>query len=184
MKHAKKIGALSIAAVLSLSLAVPAVAAEYTVQKGDSLWKIAQEKLGSGYKWNEIYEANKSIIQDPDRIYVGQVLQIPGSSEDTTNPVPPIPSTEPSKPAVETQSQTEKALTLINTFATGDTATARELLDENLLLLYPPGDDYTPNTVSIFYVDFAEDAVYMPLFVKSETMLPEVQQIVLEDEVK
>ena len=59
-----------------------------------------------------------------------------------------------------------------------------ELLDENLLLLYPPEDDYTPNTVSIFYVDFAEDAVYMPLFVKSETMLPEVQQIVLEDEVK
>ena len=59
-----------------------------------------------------------------------------------------------------------------------------ELLDENLLLLYPPGDDYTPNTVSIFYVDFAEDAVYVPLFVKSETMLPEVQQIVLEDEVK
>mgnify|MGYP000755378841 FL=1 len=59
-----------------------------------------------------------------------------------------------------------------------------ELLDENLLLLYPPGDDYTPNTVSIFYVDFAEDAVYTPLFVKSETMLPEVQQIVLEDEVK
>ncbi len=59
-----------------------------------------------------------------------------------------------------------------------------ELLDENLLLLYPPEDGYTPNAVSIFYVDFAEDAVYMPLFVKSETMLPEVQQIVLEDEVK
>ena len=59
-----------------------------------------------------------------------------------------------------------------------------ELLDENLLLLYPPEDGYTPNAVSIFYVDFTEDAVYTPLFVKSETMLPEVQQIVLEDEVK
>lgn len=150
MKHAKKIGALSIAAVLSLSLAVPAVAAESTVQKGDSLWKIAQEKLGSGYKWNEIYEANKSIIQDPDRIYVGQVLQILGSSEDTTNPVPPMPSTEPSKPAVEPQSQTEKALTLINTFATGDTATARELLDENYIqhnLACGTGEDAFVNSV-------------------------------------
>lgn len=61
-----------------------------------------------------------------------------------------------------------------------------ELLDENLLLLYPPEDDsaYTSRDASIFYVDFTEDAVYTPLFVKSETMLPVVQQIVLEDEVK
>ena len=68
MKYAKKIWALSVAAALSLSLAVPAAAAEYSVQKGDSLWKIAKEQLGSGFKWTEIYEANRASVQDPDRI--------------------------------------------------------------------------------------------------------------------
>ena len=97
MKHTKKIGALSMAAVLSLSLAVPAAAADYTVQKGDSLWKIAQEKLGSGYKWNEIYEANKESIQDPNRIYMGQVLHIPDNAEGTTTPTTPVSGAETPK---------------------------------------------------------------------------------------
>ncbi len=63
-----------------------------------------------------------------------------------------------------------------------------ELLDENLLYLYPPENvedyTYTPKDASIFYLDFAEDTVYTPLFVKSETMLPVVQQMKLEDEVE
>ena len=71
MKHIKQIGALSLTAALALSLAGPASAASYTVQKGDSLWKIAQEQLGSGTQWNRIYEANKSAIRDPNLIYVG-----------------------------------------------------------------------------------------------------------------
>ena len=50
MKHTKKIGALTLVAALTVSLATPAMAAEYTVQKGDSLWKIAREQLGSGYR--------------------------------------------------------------------------------------------------------------------------------------
>ena len=138
MKHAKKIGALSLAAVLSLSLAVPAAAAEYTVQKGDSLWKIAQEKLGSGFKWSEIYEANRDAIRDPDLIYVGQTLQLPDAAEETP------------APEVEEQTQIEKALALINTFATGDTDTARKLLDENYIqhnLAYGTGEDAFVNSL-------------------------------------
>ena len=50
----------------------------YTVQKGDSLWKIAQKELGSGTLWNAIYEANRDTIQNPNAIWVGQVLVIPG----------------------------------------------------------------------------------------------------------
>ena len=113
MKHTKKLGALSLAA--------PAAAAEYTVQRGDSLWKIAKEQLGSRTRWDEIYEANRDAIWDPNLIYVGQVLQIPDGE----------------------RSQTEKALALINTFATGDTETARELLDENYIqhnLAYGTGE--------------------------------------------
>lgn len=50
----------------------------YTVKKGDSLWKIAASKLGSGSRWNEIYNANKSVIGgNPNLIYPGQVLTIP-----------------------------------------------------------------------------------------------------------
>ena len=48
MKHAKRAGALTLAAALSLSMALPAGAASYTVQRGDSLWKIAKEQLAAG----------------------------------------------------------------------------------------------------------------------------------------
>ena len=77
MKHTKKIGALSVAAALALSLAAPAAAAEYTVQSGDSLWKIAREQLGSGARLEEIYEANRDIVSNPGMIYIGQTLTIP-----------------------------------------------------------------------------------------------------------
>ncbi|MBP9700514.1 LysM peptidoglycan-binding domain-containing protein [Candidatus Woesebacteria bacterium] len=52
---------------------------EYTVTKGDSLWKIAVAQYNDGYKWVEIYNANKTTIgQNPGIIVPGQVLTIPG----------------------------------------------------------------------------------------------------------
>lgn len=50
----------------------------YTVQKGDSLSKIAKVYLGNAMKYPEIFEANKPMLSDPDKIYPGQVLRIPG----------------------------------------------------------------------------------------------------------
>jgi nucleoid-associated protein YgaU len=47
-----------------------------TVRKGDSLWKIAQRKLGFGGFWGCIAKANP-VIRDADRIYTGQVLAVP-----------------------------------------------------------------------------------------------------------
>ncbi len=46
----------------------------YTVQSGDSL-----SKIGSHYDvpWNEIYEANRGEIEDPDKIFPGQKIRIP-----------------------------------------------------------------------------------------------------------
>jgi nucleoid-associated protein YgaU len=54
---------------------VPADSA-VTVRKGDSLWKIAQRKLGFGGFWGCIAKANP-IIHDANRIYTGQVLAVP-----------------------------------------------------------------------------------------------------------
>ncbi len=49
----------------------------YTVQKGDSLSKIAKEHYGDAMKYPQIFEANKPMLKDPDKIYPGQVLRIP-----------------------------------------------------------------------------------------------------------
>lgn len=49
----------------------------YKVQKGDTLWDIAEKMYGSGLQWPRIYTANKDKIRDPNRINAGQVLRIP-----------------------------------------------------------------------------------------------------------
>lgn len=46
----------------------------YTVQKGDSLWKIAQQLYGDGNQWTVIYGQNAETIDNPDLIFPGQVL--------------------------------------------------------------------------------------------------------------
>ena len=49
----------------------------YTVQSGDSLSKIAKAHYGDAMKYPVIFEANKPMLKDPDKIYPGQVLRIP-----------------------------------------------------------------------------------------------------------
>ena len=49
----------------------------YTVKKGDSLSKIAKAHYGSYRDYMKIFEANRPLLTDPDRIYPGQVLRIP-----------------------------------------------------------------------------------------------------------
>jgi nucleoid-associated protein YgaU len=49
----------------------------YTVQSGDSLSKIAKAHYGNAMKYPVIFEANKPMLSDPDKIYPGQVLRIP-----------------------------------------------------------------------------------------------------------
>ena len=51
----------------------------YTVQSGDCLWDIAARELGSGLRWSEIYELNRDILSDPDRIQIGQELVLPAA---------------------------------------------------------------------------------------------------------
>ena len=49
----------------------------YTVKSGDCLWRIAQQFLGNGARYMEIYNLNRDKIKNPNLIYVGQVLTIP-----------------------------------------------------------------------------------------------------------
>ena len=88
----------AMAAVMVSGCICGASASSYTVEKGDSLWRIAAKELGSGYKWTEIYEANKETIRDPNLIYVGQVLTIP-DGENEPEVTPPVPDEDPDVPA-------------------------------------------------------------------------------------
>ncbi|MEH7827474.1 peptidoglycan-binding protein LysM [Gemmobacter denitrificans] len=49
----------------------------YTVKKGDTLSAIAKATLGNANRYPEIFEANKPMLQHPDKIYPGQNLRIP-----------------------------------------------------------------------------------------------------------
>jgi len=49
----------------------------HTVVRGDTLWKIAEHYYGKGNDYMKIFEANRDQLDDPDKIQVGQVLQIP-----------------------------------------------------------------------------------------------------------
>lgn len=49
----------------------------YTVEAGDTLWAIAAKVYGSGGEYMKIFEANKDILDNPDKIFPGQELVIP-----------------------------------------------------------------------------------------------------------
>lgn len=48
------------------------------VRKGDSLWRISRRHLGNGKKWASFYKLNKKKIDNPNLIFPGQTLIIPG----------------------------------------------------------------------------------------------------------
>ena len=51
----------------------------YTVKAGDTLSKIAKQYYGNANKYPTIFEANRPMLQNPDKIYPGQVLRIPAA---------------------------------------------------------------------------------------------------------
>ncbi len=50
----------------------------YTVNPGDCLWDIARRKGTNPFLWTYIFQANDSLIVDPDRIFPNQMLRLPG----------------------------------------------------------------------------------------------------------
>ena len=53
----------------------------YTVQRGDSLSKIARKQYGDAMRWPVLFEANREVIKDPNLIYPGQQIRIPRLEE-------------------------------------------------------------------------------------------------------
>jgi nucleoid-associated protein YgaU len=77
----------------------------YVVRHGDTLWRIAEREYGhgKGEKYIEIFEANKPLLKDPDKIYPGQRLRIPRLLADHAAPTDSEwkPPTEIAKPEEE-----------------------------------------------------------------------------------
>jgi hypothetical protein len=88
-------------------------AAAYTVRAHDSLYRIAQRVLGDGNRWREIFALNRGTIADPNRLYPGMALRLPGAAASSPAPVsspastplvaapatPVAPSAAPATPA-------------------------------------------------------------------------------------
>ena len=69
----KKLLSLSLVLLAAAAMTVPTLAASHTVQRGDTMWKLAvQYQVGT----SEIIDANPQVA-DPDLIYPGDVLTIP-----------------------------------------------------------------------------------------------------------
>ncbi len=54
-----------------------AEARTYLVKSGDSLSKIAKREMGNANDWQKIFDANKDVIKDPNKIFPGQKIKIP-----------------------------------------------------------------------------------------------------------
>ncbi|HEY0706517.1 MAG TPA: LysM peptidoglycan-binding domain-containing protein [Polyangia bacterium] len=79
--------ASDLAAQITYDTAAPAASAPapaaapqvrtYTVQKGDTLSEIAQKEYGAASSYRKIFDANRDVLSDPDKIRPGQVLKLP-----------------------------------------------------------------------------------------------------------
>ncbi len=53
----------------------------YQVQSGDTLSLIAKKFYGNSSDYQKIFKANQPMLSDPDKIYPGQTLRIPGAAQ-------------------------------------------------------------------------------------------------------
>jgi LysM domain len=92
------------------TVAPPAAAPVYEVQRRDTLWDIAERHLGDPFRWQEIYQLNQgrpqadgTCLTDPDLIYAGWRLDMPADAVGLAPPVaPPASEVPPPPPAPPT----------------------------------------------------------------------------------
>lgn len=58
----------------------------HTVVSGDTLSKIAKKYYGNANQYMKIFEANKPMLEHPDKIYPGQALRIPDAAQPAEKP--------------------------------------------------------------------------------------------------
>lgn len=64
----------------SIEVETPAPESQfYTVKSGDNLSSIAKAVYGNANDYQKIFEANRPLLKDPNKIYVGQVLRLPAA---------------------------------------------------------------------------------------------------------
>lgn len=76
-EKAKQLGGSASDLDLQVNVQNTSYYAQHTVVSGDTLSKIAQTYLGDKMRYNEIFELNRDVLTDPDKIYPGQLLKIP-----------------------------------------------------------------------------------------------------------
>ncbi len=64
-------------------------ARSYTIEKGDTLSAIARRVYGKASYWQQIFEANRDTLDNPDRIFPGQVITLPEIEHDGEGQGPP-----------------------------------------------------------------------------------------------
>lgn len=65
--------------LLTVSAAAEPPSTYRTVKSGDTLSQIAKEVYGNANAYMKIFEANKPMLSDPNKIYPGQVLRVPAA---------------------------------------------------------------------------------------------------------
>jgi hypothetical protein len=61
----------------------------HTVVTGDTLWGISRAYLNDPYLWPLVWEENLDTIQNPHRIYPGDIVKLPGGTLIAADTVPP-----------------------------------------------------------------------------------------------
>jgi LysM repeat protein len=85
-----------LTAATTVTQAADSSGSTYTVQAGDTLSSIANQL---GVSWQQLWQANSGTVPDPNTIYAGQVLSVPGSG---TSDQAPAASTAPSDQSAST----------------------------------------------------------------------------------
>jgi nucleoid-associated protein YgaU/DNA-binding SARP family transcriptional activator len=118
----------------------------YTVQAGDSLWEIAEARLGNGARWEEVWDLNRERLEaagaaGPNTLMVGWTIDLPAEVRDIVPPVPPAPEGHVVQPG--------ESLWTIAADELGDPAQVDELFERNRGRPQPGGGALVdPNAIS------------------------------------
>ncbi len=139
--EAPRLAAVQAPPVLPAAAPVPAAESpvkhkstvDYTVKRGDSLWKIAERLLGDGTRFTEIVELNKDVLNGrPDFIISGTVLKVPHEVTEVTE-------VDGDRPAEEYVVQPGDTLSDIAEAKLGDSMRYPELFEASRDRVQPDG---------------------------------------------